>query len=176
MAKILETYVLILLSLVMLMFFMLHRDSQQREKYIDDDNIILTNRELNEYEYKYEPEQDQDEPNHHHHHHIHVASDIDDLTDDMELQHKDIPLIKDKPWGAKYDTPRVVCLVPTLWPKKKFVMEAIAQTWGARCDKLFFVIDDEVAAPDTLYNARILKLKFDHKQSTKHRNSWEKVW
>merc|ERR1712048_134518 len=61
-------------------------------------------------------------------------------------------------------------------PKKKFVMEAIAQTWGARCDKLFFVIDDEVPAPDTLFNATILKLTFDHKQSTKDRNIWEKVW
>ena len=41
---------------------------------------------------------------------------------------------------------------------------------------MFFVIDDQVAAPDTVYNATILRLAFDHKQSTKDRNIWEKVW
>ena len=54
--------------------------------------------------------------------------------------------------------------------------QAIAATWGARCDGLFFVIDDEVSAPDTLLNATILKLRFEHAQSTKDRNIWEKVW
>ena len=56
------------------------------------------------------------------HEHGQVVHDIEDDDDSHEFQH-DLPLIEDKPWGEIYDQPRVICLVPTLWPKKKFVME-----------------------------------------------------
>lgn len=63
-------------------------------------------------------------PHGHDHDHEHgpVAHDIEDHDDSHEHQ-QPIPLVEDKPWGQKYSRPRLVCLVPTLWPKKKFVME-----------------------------------------------------
>ena len=51
-----------------------------------------------------------------------VAHDLMDNDDSHEFI-QELPLVEDKPWGDKYDRPRLVCLVPTLWPKKKFVME-----------------------------------------------------
>ena len=51
-----------------------------------------------------------------------ITTYIHDHDDSHEFI-QELPRVEDKPWGEKYDRPRLVCLVPTLWPKKKFVME-----------------------------------------------------
>ncbi|ETO24201.1 hypothetical protein RFI_12958 [Reticulomyxa filosa] len=86
--------------------------------------------------------------------------------------------IADKKWGEIYMPHRVWCLVPTLWPKKMDTMKVIALTWGKFCDQLIFVVDQEfgASAPDTYYNATILKINCEYRQSTPDRNIWEKVW
>lgn len=36
-----------------------------------------------------------------------------------------LPLIEDKVWGQTYSPVRVICMVPTLWPKKKYTMKVM---------------------------------------------------
>lgn len=65
-----------------------------------------------------------------------------------------------------------------LWRKPDgiFVWQAISATWGGRCDKLFFVLDDIFdTVPDKIGNGTVLKLQLDHEQTTRGRNIWEKV-
>ena len=123
------------------MFIMLYRDSQQHNLYSDTDNIAITthserarDRNLQQNHITPSPVLPADiafdDPNtyrdahghDHNHEAIDVAHDIEDNDESHEFQ-VDLPLVEDLPWGQKYDRPRLVCLVPTLWPKKKFVME-----------------------------------------------------
>ena len=119
-----STYIGCILALIFIMLILFYRDYHVQLSY-----------------------QHMDEANEHAHSqghaHAHgVAHDaLDKITDEEDVieydndgtlhQHKmhihkhienHVP-IEDKPWGEIYDPVRVWCVVPTLWPKKKFVME-----------------------------------------------------
>ena len=119
MANIFKIYIIALFALIICMFILLYRDSQQPQLFLEEDRhhprqpfITFDNKS------QYRDAHGHD----HRHEHGDVAHDIEDDDDSHEFTQQ-LPLIKDKPWGQKYTKPRVVCLVPTLWPKKKFVME-----------------------------------------------------
>ena len=98
--------------------------------------------------------------------------------------------IKTKNWGDIYDPIRIFCLVPTLIPENNKNINAILNTWGITCDKLFFIINIDITY-DTIieenkvhindefgynYNYTILKIPIKYEQSKKERNIWEKMW
>ena len=141
-----RTYVLVMLCLIILMFLMLYRDSNQHHFYSDADDLSITthhhhardrmDRGLQHNHIRTpspvlpagaahfdDPNTYRDAHGHDHdHEQFRVAHDIEDDDESHEFQ-ADLPLVNDLPWGQQYDRPRLVCLVPTLWPKKKFVME-----------------------------------------------------
>lgn len=116
-----STYIGCILALIFIMFMLFYHDYHSQQMYQHMDEHIHSEG----------------------HAHAHgVAHDaLDKATDEEDVieydndgtlhQHKQhnhgqlakhVP-IEDKPWGEIYNPIRVWCVVPTLWPKKKFVME-----------------------------------------------------
>jgi len=46
-------------------------------------------------------------------------------------------------WGKKrFPQQRIACMVLSLYPRNKILMQFVAETYGALCDGLFFILDD----------------------------------
>lgn len=53
------------------------------------------------------------------------------------------PIAIDYEWGVtKFPNQRIACLVLSLYPRNKILMQFIGETYGPLCDALYFILDD----------------------------------
>eukprot|EP01084_Bolivina_argentea_P001974 3642_1 len=82
------------------------------------------------------------------------------------------------PWGTIYRPNRILCLIPTLWPHRKWKMDLIASTYGPECSKLMWVVDKASNPPNSYAGFEFLIVALTRHQDhrVQHDNRLKNIW